>query len=235
MATKGPASAPRTGLTRVKFGYGHLLETLPGSAVSSTAKRKSDAKRKPSPAIDAPPESSSDEASLVHDEELVDITSPPKAKRVKGPTIRAPRNSSGKKSTSPNVTSTADEMEPSRIPHTNFTSSKRNTGRQDGSETKSRRVKEDVEVGIKHDFDDPFSVFHSSPPKGKRPQSTYTKLTNIHASTAAHRESKPVKKSVALVKEEVGGFRNADQGLLDAIGMCPRLLLFGAKNSYNDS
>ena len=235
MATKGPAPAPRTGLTRVKFGYGHLLETLPGSAVSSTAKRASDAKRKQSPAIDAPPESSSDEGSLVDDEELVDITSPPKAKRVKGPTIRAPRNSSGKKSTSPNVTSPADEMEASRIPHTNFTSSRRNTGRQDGSETESKRVKEDVEVGIKRDFDDPFSVFHSSPSKGKRPQSTYTKLTNIHASTAAHRERKPVKKPVALVKEEVGGFRNADQGLLDAIGMCPRLLFFEAKNLYNDS
>ena len=232
MPAEAPApAAPRTGLTKITLGYGHLLETLPSLPVSSAVKGNSGTKRKPSPAIDAPPESSSDDASLVDDEELVDITSPPKAKRRKGPTIRAPRNGIGKRSTSPDTTSVeaiSSQLEPSRIPHTTFASSRKKPARGYGSEANPKSVKEDIEFGLKDDFDDPFSVFKSSP-KTKRFQSTYTKASNIHGSAAAQREKKPSKKSSALVKEGTGGFKKADQAILDSISMYSRLLAFGIR------
>lgn len=213
-------------MTKTTLGYGHLLETLPASAVSSPVKGRGDAKRKASPAIDAPPESSSDDASLVDDGELVDITSPPKAKRRKGPVIRAPRNGNGERSTSPATTSagaTSSQMEPSRIPHTTFASSRTNSGQGYGSAANPKTVKGDIKLDIRDEFDDPFSVFQSSP-KTKRLQSTYTKSSNIHGSAAAQREKKPSKKSAAVVKEGRGGFKKADQAILDSIRMCTRLL-----------
>lgn len=227
MPAKRPVSAaPRLGLTKTTFGYGHLLETVPGAAISNPVQGRSDAKRKPSPAIDAPPESSSDDASLVDDEELVDITSPPKAKRRKGPTIRAPRNVNG--ATSSDTTSaaaTSSQMEKSRIPHTTFASLRKKSTRGYGSGGNLKTVNGDSNIGIKDDFDDPFSVFQSSP-KVKRFQSTYTKSSNVHGSAAAQREKKPSKKSAAVVKEGAGGFKRADQAILDSIRMYTRLLVF---------
>ncbi|SLM40109.1 Restriction of telomere capping protein 4, C-terminal [Lasallia pustulata] len=220
MPAKGPApaAAPRAGLTKVTLGYGHLLKTLPSPTLPNTVNGKSDAKRKPSPAIDAPPESSSDDASLVDDEELVDITSPPEAKRRQSPTIRAPRNGNGEAPTSPDTASGAisSYMEPSRIPHTTFASLKRKSARGYESEAHPKTTEEDIKLGIKDNIDDPFSVFQSSP-KIKRFQSTYAKTSNIHGSIAAQREKKPIKKSTAVVKEGAGGFKKADRGVLDSL------------------
>lgn len=219
-------------MTKVTLAYGHLLESLPTSAVSSTVKGKSDAKRKPSPAIDAPPESSSDDASLVDDEELVDVTSPPKAKRRKGPTIRVPRDGNRERSTSSDASSAgapSSQMELSRISHTKFASSRKNPVRGYKSEANPKTAKVDTKLSIKDDFDDPFSVFQSSP-KIKRSQSTYTKSSNIHGSAAAQREKKPSKKSAVIVKEGAGGFKKADKAILDSIRMCTRLLILDILN-----
>lgn len=223
-------------MTKTTLGYGHLLETLPGSAVSSPVKGNDDTKRKTSPAIDAPPESSSDDASLVDDEELVDITSPPKAKRRKGPTIRALRKCNGDVSTAPDTTgaATSSQMEPSRIPHTAFASSRTKSVRGYGSEANPKTVKGDVKLAIRDEFDDPFSVFQSSP-KTKRLQSTYTKSSNIHGSAAAQREKKPSKTSAAVVKEGMGGFKKADQAILDSIRMYTRLLVFKNRSQCGHS
>ena len=226
MPAKGPApaAAPRTGLTKVTLGYGHLLKTLPSPTLSNTVNGKSDAKREPSPAIDAPPESSSDGASLVDDKELVNLTTPPKAKRRKGPTIRAPRNGNGKRSTSPDATSAASSsyMEPSRIPHTTFASLREKPARGYGSEAHPKTAKEDIKLGIKDDSDDPFSVFQS--PKSKMFQSTYARTSNIHGSIAAQREKKPIKKSTAVVKEGAGGFKRADRDIIDSLSVYNLLL-----------
>ncbi|MCJ1373051.1 hypothetical protein MMC20_004277 [Loxospora ochrophaea] len=187
MASKGSGLKRRIGLTADTLRYGNLLQNGPHVEKNKRPLR-------PVLDINAPPEDSSDESSLLHDAELSGLDSPPTPKRLGGTQIRVPRSYGANGGTSRNINPESSQR------------STRSVTQQDDARKDFKRPREASEVSDRGQ--DPFDSFSLSKPK--RPKSTYRAGSNIHASVAPLVKKAKTKSTQVPTHDLGNGFQAVD-------------------------